>query len=111
MSEQHEVLPSEEIRRRIAEKAQLAAELEARFPKKSLAPGTVVEVPNTEIVMAPPTQRRITVDMTVLHDLVVNARVTADRAESLEAEYAQARIEAAKARGELDRYTAEHGLR
>ena len=97
-----ELLPSEEIRRRLAEKAALVAELEARNPHTGAREHTQVSVP------AP--AKSITAEPAVLSKLVRNA-ARANRRALHSAEVAnEDRILADDARKALDAYMRENGL-
>lgn len=98
-----ELLQSEEIRRRLAEKAALVAELEARNPHpRSTREHTQVSVP------AP--AKSITAEPAVLSKLVRNA-ARANRRALHSAEVAnEDRILADDARKALDAYMRENGL-
>ena len=96
-----ELLPSEEIRRRLAEKAALVAELESRFqkPEGHASPST-----------APAPAKSITAEPAVLSKLVRNA-ARANRRALHSAEVAnEDRILADDARKALDAYMRENGL-
>ena len=96
-----ELLPSEEIRRRLAEKAALVAELESRTQKPAghAAPST-----------APAPAPSITAEPPILSRLVRNA-ARAERRALRSSEIAnEDRILATDARKALDAYMRENGL-
>src|SRR5690349_8896978 len=103
-AEAHQPLPSDEIKRRIAEKAALVAELEARNPKP-------VRVEDAKASDFSPTRSRITVDGRKLAALASRATRLADKAAAISMKANAAERVASEARLALDAYMAETGLR
>lgn len=97
-------LPSDEIKRRIAEKAALVAELEARNPRKTGASPEPPPAPATAIT------KRITADGRKLSGLASRARALGDRAADLAERANAAKAEADAARDDLSAYMRETGL-
>ena len=98
LNDQPPSLPSEEIKRRMAEKAALVAELEERIGRKAPAP------------QAQPKSGRITADPQVLSELLTDAKQTAQEHEAAAEMLESAKAAADSARARLDAYMAEHGL-
>src|SRR5690349_17436282 len=101
MAEIVDILPSDEIKRRIAEKAALVAELEARNPRPVAA--------NSDPA-AKATPKRITVDGRKLAGLASRARRLADKAEAMAMKASLAKADADVAWEKLDAYMRETGL-
>lgn len=96
-----EPLPSEEIRRRLIEKAALVAELESRLPKPEghAAPST-----------APARAVSLTAEPAILARLVRKAARTEKRATVAAEVAAQCQARSLAARQDLDAYMRENGL-
>lgn len=101
-------LPSEEIRRRLLEKDELLAELEARNPRRIIEPGAVIEFTPAEI--APKLTSRITADGRKLAGLASWAKRTDARAAALSVKAGLARVDAEVARERLNAYMRETGI-
>lgn len=97
------VLTSDEIRRRIAEKAALVAELEARTSRSVTAIGG-------STAPAPALTRRITADGRKLAGLASRARRLAAKAEAAAEKATLAKADADAAREQLAAYMRETGL-
>lgn len=116
--ERHEELPSEEIKRRLAEKAALIKELEDRRPKPEPVPTPASE---PEIPMYGHTYTvdglkenltgRITADGRKLAGLATRAKKLEAIAEAASEKANTAKIAANTARSELNAYMFEHGLK
>jgi hypothetical protein len=103
VDERHEVLPSEEIKRRTAEKAALVAELEARTTRP-------IGLPGQTKATTPAQATRITADGRTLAGLTTRARILEARATIADEKAAAARLEAKDARSALEAYMRENGL-
>jgi 16S rRNA G1207 methylase RsmC len=101
--QRHEALPSDEIKRRVAEKAALVAELEARNPR--VQPEAVAALTNP---FAP--AGRITADGRKLAGLTSRAKKLGAIAEAAAKKAEDAKELAAYAREELSYYMRETGL-
>lgn len=99
-------LPSEEIKRRLREKAELLAELEARRPKAEPAPVSA-EV-QSHLDTRP--SGRITADGRKLAGLMSRAKKLQNIAEGAATRHGFAKAAAEEARRELSDYMILHGL-
>lgn len=106
MDERHEALPSDEIKRRIAEKAALVAELEARTPRPKPEPVAAETEPPLQMSLT----GRITADGRRLAGLMSKAKKLEAIAEALGEKANAARQSAREARQALNAYMTENGL-
>ena len=103
--EQHEVLPSEEIKRRMREKAELVAMLESRNGKPVTPAASETEPPLQASMTG-----RITADGRKLAGLMSRAKKLEAIAEAAAEKANATRQAASQARGELGSYMSQHGL-
>ena len=108
-------LPSEEIKRRLREKAELLAELEQRRPGRGPFEKSVdtsdVGPPPVSVNPSPGLTGRITADGRKLAGLMSKAKKLEGIAEKLSEKANAAREAANQARGELGSYMWQHGLK
>lgn len=108
---QSEAFPSEEIKRRLREKAELLAELEAKNPKpkpEALSEGVQFGIEHTVAGLAP--TARITADGRKLAGLASRAKKLAGLAEAAREKSRDASAAADVAREALNAYMRETGL-